>query len=88
MERKQVSIKVTMNERLSIRLDADVTRMDNSGSAPVWNLELAHDALSALIREGNRCAFEMAGHGPVTGKVCRVERPAIRADDRLVLEVA
>jgi hypothetical protein len=77
---KQISLKITINERFSIRVRATAADVPNDYQGRVLVLDVVKDVLSNMIRDGSECEINVPGSGPRYGRVQAVRESGNGSD--------
>ncbi len=69
----QASLKITLNNRFSIRLNANVMEMSKEDNAGIWMLKVEKNQLSAMMYKGNECEINSPGKETLQGQIQQVQ---------------
>ena len=71
----QVSLKITINERFGIRVQASVADIPHNYQGRVLILDVVKDVLSVMIRDGSDCEINVPGSETLYGRIQAVRPP-------------
>jgi hypothetical protein len=69
----KISLKININDRFSIRVDAEVVEKVSKNGSLIWELKTQQDSLSSMISSGSLCEIGVPGQETLQGRIQQVQ---------------